>query len=52
MGDGRPVAFVTGASRGIGSAIAVRLPGNWHILIAGLTVSGAGALFGDPEDTA
>ena len=33
-------------------AIAVRLPGNWHIIIAGLTVSGAGALFGDPEDTA
>jgi len=33
-------------------AIAVRLPGSWHIIIAGLTVSGAGALFGDPEDTA
>jgi len=31
-------------------AIAVRLPGNWHIVIAGLTVSAAGALAGDPED--
>jgi len=31
-------------------AIAVRLPGNWHIVIAGMAVSAAGALTGDPED--
>lgn len=32
--------------------VAVRLPGNGHIIIAGLTASGAGALLGDPEDAA
>ena len=31
-------------------AIAVRLPGNWHIVIAGLAVSAVGALTGNPED--
>jgi 4-azaleucine resistance transporter AzlC len=31
-------------------AVAVRLPGNWHIIIAGLAVSAAGALLGDPEE--
>jgi 4-azaleucine resistance transporter AzlC len=30
-------------------AIAVAVPGNWHIIIAGLTASGAGALLGDPS---
>lgn len=29
-------------------AIAAVVPGNWHIIVAGLTVSGLGALLGDP----
>jgi 4-azaleucine resistance transporter AzlC len=40
--------LVAGASAVLATAIAVWLPGNWHIVIAGLAVSGAGALLGDP----
>lgn len=30
-------------------AVAVSVPGNWHIVVAGLAVSGLGALLGEPE---
>ncbi len=30
---------------------AVTLPGNWHIIVAGLMASGAGALLGRPDET-
>jgi 4-azaleucine resistance transporter AzlC len=41
--------LVAAASAVLATAIAVRLPGNWHIVIAGLAVSGAAALLADPD---
>lgn len=42
-----PVAV---GSAALALAIAVTLPGNWHIIVAGLTVSGLGALLLRPEE--
>jgi 4-azaleucine resistance transporter AzlC len=41
--------LVAGASAVLALIVAVLLPGNWHIVIAGLTVSALGALVGDPS---
>jgi 4-azaleucine resistance transporter AzlC len=34
----------------VGLALVTLLPGNWHIIIAGLLVSGLGALLGEPDE--
>lgn len=39
--------LVAGSAAGLALAIAVAVPGNWHIIVAGLTASGVGALLGD-----
>jgi 4-azaleucine resistance transporter AzlC len=39
------------ASAGLAIAVALVLPGNWHIVIAGVTVSGTAALLLDPESS-
>jgi len=44
--------LVAAGSGLVALAIAVRLPGNWYIIIAGLAVSAFGALLGDPEEPA
>jgi branched chain amino acid efflux pump len=36
----------------LGVVVALRVPGNWHIVIAGLVVSGVAALVFDPESEA
>jgi 4-azaleucine resistance transporter AzlC len=36
-------------SAGLALAIAVTVPGNWHIIVAGLTVSALGALLATPD---
>lgn len=43
---------VAGGAAGLAVAIAVMVPGNWHIVIAGLAASGAGALILPAEATA
>jgi len=42
--------LVAAGSAALALVIAVTVPGNWHIVIAGLTVSVLGALWGDPSD--
>ncbi len=42
--------FVAGGAALLALAIAWRLPGAWHIVIAGLAASGLGALLMGPED--
>lgn len=44
--------FVAGGAAVVAVAIAVTLPGNWHIVIAGLAASVAGALILPVEETA
>lgn len=41
--------LVAAGSAALALVIAVTVPGNWHIVIAGLTVSVLGALWGDPS---
>lgn len=45
----RADALIALASAALAVAVALTLPGNWHILIAGLVVSGVGALLMTPE---
>ena len=46
---GRTDWLVALASGGLAIAVALVLPGNWHIVIAGVIVSGAAALLLEPE---
>ena len=41
--------LVAVGAAGVALAVAVTVPGNWHIVVAGLVVSGLGALLGEPE---
>lgn len=48
----RPADWLVAVGSGaLALVIAAVLPGNWHIIVAGLVVSAAGALLGDPHTT-
>jgi 4-azaleucine resistance transporter AzlC len=49
---GRADWLVAGGAAALAVAIAALVPGNWHIVIAGLAASGAGALVLPVEETA